>query len=81
MAEKARGEDPDARRARLAIAVIVALLLLVMLLVALFGPSAAYLAAALAAPLWLVAIILLSLESSDPEHARAVFDEDEDPRP
>jgi nitrate/nitrite transporter NarK len=61
-----------------AIAVISGLLLVVAMLVAIFGPRAAYLVAALAAPVWLIAIILLSLDSSDPEHARVMFAEDED---
>ncbi len=71
------GHDRDARIARIAIAAVAALILLVVGLVVLFGPNAAYLAAAIATPLWMVGLIMLALESSNPEHARVILPDDE----
>ncbi|MFQ3594542.1 MAG: hypothetical protein SNJ63_00310 [Sphingomonadaceae bacterium] len=71
-------EDPDARRAKIAIAALVGLVALVALLTAVFGLTALYISAAILAPLYLVGLILLSLDSSNPEHGRVQFSEDEE---
>jgi uncharacterized membrane protein len=78
MADPATSPDPDVRRSKIAIAAILGLLLLVVLLTIIFGLNALYLSAAIATPIALVVLILLSLESSNPEHARVMFAEDED---
>jgi purine-cytosine permease-like protein len=78
MADPATSPDPDVRRSKIAIAVLVGLLLLVALLTIVFGLNALYLSAALATPVAIILIILLSLESSNPEHAKVMFAEDED---
>lgn len=78
MADPATSPDPDVRRSKIAIAVLAGLILLVVLLTILFGLNALYLSAALATPVILVLIILLSLESSNPEHAKVMFADDED---
>jgi len=78
MAEPPPGRDPDAQTARVVSLGLVGLLLAVLVAVAIFGPKAAYVAAAVITPIWMVGLVLLALESSDPDHARAFVTEDEE---